>query len=418
MFKRLAVILFVITCCAQAGVIIMVFPSPAPNVFGSPSWPGYVTNAINALQNGLSSVGDPATDPTAYYRVTQETDRDNIVTGFPSWKGFANPGTVFGPAFAAELGNRLHFGLVIIGTNGTLFSLSGLSFAMESTDPGDILQFTGDFVGSSYSSTRVGIDATNHVINSGPATQLVKALYYVGVGNAIAPNDLTPPCPGSDQSTIDCVKAFYDSIMPFRITTTYTLNDPNGVFLGSNSASVLFTNAGDAFQVHYASNLQKGQSVVNITNTGTSGGNICVNVYAFDPSEEMIACCSCLVTPNALQSLSDQGDLIINPLTPSTPTSLVIELLASTPLAGGSCNPASPTVDTLATGLRAWGTTLHALPGTLPTYGLTEGIFQISDLSGPELTHLTSFCGFIEGNGSGFGLCNSCRAGGLGGAKK
>ena len=360
--------------------------------------------------------------PTAYYRVKQENDVDNIVTGFPSWKGQADPGTVFGTSFANELGNRLHFGLVIIGTNGTTFSLSELAFDMESTDPGDTLQFTGDFSDPSnaYSTTRVGIAPDGTVIMSGPATQVVKALYYVGVGNAIAPNDIG--CTGTDQQQIDCVKAFYDSIMPFRVITTYTLVDPENSVIGSASASVLFTNAADAFQVHYASNLQTGDSVVNITNTGSSGnaaaGDVCVNVYAFDPSEEMISCCSCLVTPNALGSLSDQADLISNPLSPSTPSSLVIELIASTPLPGGVCNPASPTFDTVATGMRAWGTSLHALPGSTPTYGLSEGLFQTADLSIHELSQLTAFCGFIQDNGSGFGICKSCRAGGLGGAKK
>jgi hypothetical protein len=34
------------------------------------------------------------------------------------------------------------------------------------------------------------------------------------------------------------------------------------------------------------------------------------------------------------------------------------------------------------------------------------------------LTHLSSFCGFAESNGAGFGTCKSCRTGGLGGSKK
>jgi hypothetical protein len=42
-------------------------------------------------------------------------------------------------------------------------------------------------------------------------------------------------------------------------------------------ASVAFAQD-DAFQVRYASNLNIGDSVINITNAGTSGGNICANV--------------------------------------------------------------------------------------------------------------------------------------------
>jgi hypothetical protein len=79
-----------------------------------------------------------------------------------------------------------------------------------------------------------------------------------------------------------------------------------------------------AFQVRYASNLNKGDSVINITNSGNAEDigalpdNLCVNVYTFDASEEMVSCCACLVTPNALVSLSVQGDLISNTLSPST----------------------------------------------------------------------------------------------------
>jgi len=94
----------------------------------------------------------------------------------------------------------------------------------------------------------------------------------------------------------------------------------------------------DVFQIRYASNLNKGDSFVNITNSGSFlGENTCANVYTFDPSEEMVSCCSCLVTPNALVSLSVQGDPISNTLSPSTPTSVVIELVATAVVDNG-CN--------------------------------------------------------------------------------
>src|SRR5439155_1786262 len=76
------------------------------------------------------------------------------------------------------------------------------------------------------------------------------------------------------------------------------------------------------FPIRYASNLTNGDSVMNITNTGANGaslngpgfggsvGNICVNVYAFSPDEQLISCCSCLITPNGLVSLSANNDLV------------------------------------------------------------------------------------------------------------
>jgi hypothetical protein len=45
-----------------------VFPSPAPNAFGSPSFGGYTTNAISALGSGVPTVGNPALTPTVCQR--------------------------------------------------------------------------------------------------------------------------------------------------------------------------------------------------------------------------------------------------------------------------------------------------------------------------------------------------------------
>ena len=91
--------------------------------------------------------------------------------------------------------------------------------------------------------------------------------------------------------------------------------------------------------------LQVGESVTEITNTGANGasllglgfgvaaGNICVNVYAFDPGEELISCCSCLVTPDQTVNLGVNRDLTVKTLTGVVPTSVTVKLLAT--LAGG-----------------------------------------------------------------------------------
>lgn len=178
------------------------------------------------------------------------------------------------------------------------------------------------------------------------------------------------------------------------------------------------------FQVRYASNLSIGDSVVNITNTGARGadypagvsasttGAICANVYVFSPDEQMVSCCTCPVTPNGLVSLSARADLISNVLTPATPNSIVIKLLASVPQ-GGSCNAASPAVaSNLTSGMVAWGTTLHA--NATGGYEVSETRFIPGTLSQGELTRLVGLCNFIQANGSGYGICRSCRLGGLG----
>jgi hypothetical protein len=176
--------------------------------------------------------------------------------------------------------------------------------------------------------------------------------------------------------------------------------------------------ADDPYQVKYASNLSTGDSVFNISNSGATGASICVNVYAFSPDEQEISCCSCVVTPNALVSLSARNDLISNTLTPAVPNSIVVKLVATTNTA--ACNASTPTAATLATagGLLAWGTTIHAAPTTPASFSVTETAFTPATLSAAELTRITGLCGFIQSNGSGFGICRSCRFGGLGADKQ
>ena len=179
------------------------------------------------------------------------------------------------------------------------------------------------------------------------------------------------------------------------------------------------------FQVRYASNLNVGDSVINITNSGARGaglaagttagttGAICANVYAFSPDEQMISCCSCPVTPNGLVSLSARQDLISNTLTPAVPTSIVVKLLATVPV-GGSCSSSAANPGALTSGMLAYGTTVHAAAAAGADAAITETHYAPATLSAGELGRLTSLCTFINANGSGFGICRSCRLGGLG----
>jgi hypothetical protein len=189
------------------------------------------------------------------------------------------------------------------------------------------------------------------------------------------------------------------------------------------------------FQVRYASNLVIGDSVINISNDGASSplmitggildnpqnGNLCVNVYTYTPDEQLSSCCSCFVTPNGMVSLSVRNDLVSNPLTPIIPTSVVIKLLATSGDAGAAtCNAAQP--GQVRPGMLAWGTTLHPLPATpgspATTWAVVETRFSVGNLVDPEFTRLQQLCGFIKANGSGYGVCKSCRFGGLGAASK
>jgi hypothetical protein len=173
------------------------------------------------------------------------------------------------------------------------------------------------------------------------------------------------------------------------------------------------------YQIRFASNLHIGDSVVNMTNSGANGGSICVHIYAYTPDEQLSSCCSCMITPNGLTSLSVKQDLASNGLTPVVPSAMVIKLLAAAPVSD-TCSAANPGAKV--NGLLAWGTTIHPLPVTAgtpaTTYGLESSAFSPATLSYTEQARMTSLCAFIKANGSGYGVCKSCRLGGLGGTAK
>lgn len=157
---------------------------------------------------------------------------------------------------------------------------------------------------------------------------------------------------------------------------------------------------------------------------GTPAGNICVNVYAFSPDEQLVSCCSCLITPNGLASLSVADDLVSNTLTGIRPSSVVLHLIntgAGANFTGTSCTNSAALAGTtafpLAGGVLAWRTSIHAGPAPGAT-SLTETPFLTATPNANELASVTSRCAAIIGNGSTFGICRSCRAGGLGAVRQ
>jgi len=141
------------------------------------------------------------------------------------------------------------------------------------------------------------------------------------------------------------------------------------------------------FLVHAATALKK-RDVINITNAGARGtnGDICANVYVFEPGGQMLECCSCVVPPNVLRSLSVATDLLEG--RKAIPKAMVFKILASTPVVG-SCNGSTP--GALTSGLVAWKGEVAFTPATL---------------SAGELSGLTSRCGFLHGVAN---ICPICR---------
>ena len=213
------------------------------------------------------------------------------------------------------------------------------------------------------------------------------------------------------------------------------VNSRNGsvmiTLLSVATTTVATTSLDIPFQGKIFPNLSAGDSIINIGNTGASSvlppggglaidGNLCVNVYVFSPDEQEVACCTCLVTPNGVVTTSAR-QLISKTLTPAVPTTVTVKLVASIGTAGAtSCNAATP--GTIMPGLIAFGTNLHAAPvggfNSAGTYAVTETPFIPATLSAAELARITTLCGFIQSNGTGFGVCPGCSAGAAGGTRQ
>lgn len=206
--------------------------SSAPNAFGSPSWGTYTTNALNSLKNDLGNVGDRATSPTAYEILSGGYALgDVMVTSFNSWRGEAGAAS----PFDGEYGNRLHFGLAAVSSDGsTTFTLADVNYSITSTD--GVLDFAGDLSGTTLNgTTRIGLNYGSDGIRgtaddiwytSGEDdTTLLNALFYVGVGNAYWPGGPGDTLTG--QAAIDSVAA-YIRANNVGITGAYSINGFNG----------------------------------------------------------------------------------------------------------------------------------------------------------------------------------------------
>jgi len=161
----------------------------------------------------------------------------------------------------------------------------------------------------------------------------------------------------------------------------------------------------DTLKVDYFSNANTAgapDATVRLDNPGTSGGNICAAIYVFDPQQEMSECCSCLLTPDGLRTLSVNADLTSNPLTGASPTTGVIKIV-STATVGGACP--LPTSLTPTAAIRAWATHIEN-----NGFAVTETNAADATLSANEVLRLNVECSSIKLDGSGRGIC-SCGSG-------
>lgn len=165
-----------------------------------------------------------------------------------------------------------------------------------------------------------------------------------------------------------------------------------------------------------------------IVNPGSTGGtspsgDLCANIYVFNSAQQMMECCSCKVTPDALTTFSLNANLTNNPLTGSALQTGAIKIVSSAvpaevtsvpTSAPTSCKNVASSTYTPSGYLGIWITHVHVATGTNgTTYSTSEMSFLPGRLSTPhtaaanaELTQLQKICKYVSAlTESGYGIC-------------
>ncbi len=186
--------------------------------------------------------------------------------------------------------------------------------------------------------------------------------------------------------------------------------------LGLSSQLLMAAEPADVYQATYFYNLGTGARDASITilDPGVNApADICANIYVLNPSEELEACCSVLLTPDEIVQGQLSG-LVKNLLNNNGLVNGVVKIISSTPNSGAvACGAGAATLITTPD-LRAWITRVDSItpfalgppppvPGT--TSGVTTTAFAQAPLSPGEESTLVNTCHFIHMYGSGFGQC-------------
>lgn len=175
--------------------------------------------------------------------------------------------------------------------------------------------------------------------------------------------------------------------------------------LCAGSAFASTTPPADTLKVDYFSNANTAgapDGTVRITNPGTAAGNVCASIFVFDPQQELTECCSCLLTPDGLRTLSVNTDITGNPLTGVILNTGLIKIVSTIPVSGVCPLPTKVNSEPA---LRAWGTHIQN-----SNFAVTETASQDATLSAGEVTRLSAECYAIQLDGSQKGVC-SCGTG-------
>jgi hypothetical protein len=175
------------------------------------------------------------------------------------------------------------------------------------------------------------------------------------------------------------------------------------LMLGGNALAQNTGDNSDYFVTYFSNANTTGapDAVERFINDGDTENNLWADYYVFDDSEELQECCSCLITPDGLNSeyvnkVPGSPSLTGNTLTGRLPSRGVIKVISD---AAGNAAAPVPTP-----GLRGWGVHVQSLTKT--TYAVTETRFADSNLSASEQSLLGALCQFAQILGSGQGTCS------------
>jgi hypothetical protein len=199
--------------------------------------------------------------------------------------------------------------------------------------------------------------------------------------------------------------------MTFSVTASAQNNDVYWLTYfananGPNDATIYIANPG-----------VQGAPINPATGLVSTAGYLCANVYVFDKRQEMVECCGCPLSPNAMTALSLKRNLLANPLTGTAPTGGVIKLVSSQPIsvtpngvspvnATAVCDPGEigTAPENIVPDLRAWAT--HTQQPATGAYVTTETEFSAAPLSAAEAAFLPLACQMSKYLGSGTGVCS------------
>jgi hypothetical protein len=150
---------------------------------------------------------------------------------------------------------------------------------------------------------------------------------------------------------------------------------------------------------------QKDNSITILDPGVNAPADICANIYVLNPSEELEACCSVLLTPDEIVQGQLSG-LVTNLLNNNGLVNGVVKIISSSPVAGKVPCPSGSAAITPVADLRAWITRLYSnRPFGAAVSNVNTIAFAQAPLSPSEESTLVNTCHFIYLYGSMFGQC-------------